>query len=83
LLLMNTDNSGAVRVIEVRAEPIELSKFLKLAGATESGGEAKQIVNDGGVAVNGETETRKGRKLRAGDRVSYGNDTFLVELAHD
>jgi ribosome-associated protein YbcJ (S4-like RNA binding protein) len=37
-------------VIEVRAEPIELSKFLKLAGATESGGEAKQIVNDGGVA---------------------------------
>jgi ribosome-associated protein len=83
LLLMTTDDSGAVRVIHVRAEPIELSKFLKLAGATESGGEAKQIVNDGEVAVNGETETRKGRKLRAGDRVSYGGETFVVELANN
>ena len=78
---MKTDNSGAVRVVQVRAEPIELSKFLKLAGATESGGEAKQIVNEGEVAVNGEIETRKGRKLRAGDTVSYGSETFVVELA--
>lgn len=80
---MKSENPAAVRVIEVRAEPIELSKFLKLAGATESGGEAKQIVNDGGVAVNGEVETRKGRKLRAGDRVSCGDDTFLVAMAND
>lgn len=78
---MTTDNSGAVRVVQVRAEPIELAKFLKLAGSTESGGEAKQIVNDGEVAVNGEIETRKGRKLQAGDRVSYGDETFVVEIA--
>ena len=78
---MKRDNTGAVRVIHVRAEPIELSKFLKLAGATESGGEAKQIVNNGLVSVNGEIETRKGRKLRAGDRVTYGEETFVVEVA--
>ena len=78
---MESDNSNAVRVVQVRAEPIELSRFLKLAGATESGGEAKQIVNDGAVGVNGEIETRKGRKLRAGDRVSYGDETFVVEIA--
>ena len=78
---MESEDSGAARVVRVRAEPIELSRLLKLAGATESGGEAKQIVNDGLVSVNGVIETRKGRKLRVGDRVTYGGETFVVELA--
>ena len=78
---MKSEDSGAVRVVRVDAEPIELSRLLKLAGATESGGEAKQIVNSGLVSVNGEIETRKGRKLRAGDRVTYGEETFVVEVA--
>jgi ribosome-associated protein len=38
-------------------------------------------VNNGLVSVNGEIETRKGRKLRAGDRVTYGEETFVVEVA--
>jgi ribosome-associated protein len=78
---MKRDNSGRTRVVQIRSEPIELSRLLKLAGATESGGEAKQIVNDGLVSVNGAVETRKGRKLRAGDRVTYGEETFVVEIA--
>ena len=69
------------RVVQVRAEPIELSRVLKLAGATESGGEAKQVINGGLVSVNGEVETRKGRKLRAGDRVNFRGETIVVEVA--
>ena len=78
---MESDRSEAVHVVRIHTEPIELSRLLKFAGATESGGEAKQIINDGLVSVNGQIETRKGRKLRAGDRVAYGSETFVVELA--
>ena len=78
---MESESSSSERVVAVREEPIELSRLLKLAGATESGGEAKQIINDGLVRVNGEVEMRKGRKLRARDRVTYGGDTFVVEVA--
>ena len=77
---MTGDHSSPMRVVRIRAEPIELSRLLKLADVTDSGGEAKQIINDGLVAVNGEVETRKGRKLRVGDRVVYGKETFVVEI---
>ena len=78
--LMESEPAGSERAVAVREEPIELSRLLKLAGATESGGEAKQIINDGLVRVNGDVEIRKGRKLRAGDRVTYGGETFVVEV---
>ncbi len=77
---MESDSSGSIRVIAVREEPIGLSRLLKLAGAMESGGEAKQIIVAGLVRVNGEVEMRKGRKLRAGDRVTYGGETLVVEV---
>jgi ribosome-associated protein len=77
---MDHEASGSERAVAVREEPIELSRLLKLAGATESGGEAKQIITDGLVRVNGEVELRKGRKLRAGDRVTFGAETFVVEV---
>ena len=77
---MKSESPSSERVVVVREEPIELSRLLKLAGATESGGEAKQIINDGLVRVNGEVEMRKGRKLRAGDRVTYGGETLVVEI---
>jgi len=50
-------------------EPIRLDQFLKLRGVTQSGGEAKHLIQSGGVTVNGETETRRGRKLQVGDVV--------------
>jgi len=50
-------------------EPIRLDQFLKLHGLAQSGGEAKHLIQDGAVKVNGETETRRGRKLRSGDVV--------------
>ena len=52
-------------------EFIRLGQVLKAAGLVESGAEAKEVIQDGLVTVNGETETRRGRKLHPGDIVSY------------
>lgn len=50
---------------------IRLGQVLKAAGLAESGAEAKEVIQDGQVLVNGETETRRGRKLYKGDIASY------------
>lgn len=52
------------------ADPfIKLDQFLKLAGVVSTGGQAKQLILKGQVQVNGQVETRRGRKLRFGDEV--------------
>ncbi len=53
--------------------PIRLDQFLKLVNIVGSGGEAKNLIVDGMVAVNGDVETRRGRKLQAGDLVQVGD----------
>ncbi|MFW6170206.1 MAG: RNA-binding S4 domain-containing protein [Planctomycetota bacterium] len=58
---------------------IRLDQFLKLQGAVGTGGQAKIIVQLGDVAVNGEIETRRGRKLVPGDVVTVGDMTWVVE----
>ncbi|MCG3734281.1 RNA-binding S4 domain-containing protein [Vibrio cincinnatiensis] len=64
--------------IEVDAQPIELYKVLKLANAVSGGGEAKYAIAEGYVAVNGELETRKRRKLYDGDLVEFNQEYYLV-----
>ena len=59
---------------------IRLDQFLKLKGLVMSGGEAKFLIQDGQVRVNGEVDTRRSRKLRQGDQVSLGDQTLAVEL---
>ena len=59
---------------------IKLDQFLKWVGVAPTGGQAKLTILDGNVLVNGEIETRRGRKLVTGDRVTVGNETFTVEL---
>jgi len=59
---------------------IKLDQFLKLVGVAQSGGEAKHLIQAGEVQVNEATETRRGRKLTVGDRVSTLGKTFKVEL---
>jgi ribosome-associated protein len=58
---------------------IELDKFLKLASIAPTGGEAKLLVKSGLVSVNGQPETRRGRKLRAGDVVEYSGERYEIE----
>ena len=57
---------------------IRLGQFLKLANLVESGGEAKPLVADGAVTVNGEVETRRGRQLAPDDVVSVGGHSARV-----
>ncbi|AHD22211.1 RNA-binding protein S4 [Rhodococcus pyridinivorans SB3094] len=55
--------------VPIRDESIRLGQFLKLASLIESGAEAKEVIADGLVSVNGEVEVRRGRQLKVGDVV--------------
>ena len=59
---------------------IKLDQFLKWQGIAQTGGEAKIIIKQGMVEVNGEEEIRRGRKLITGDRVTVAGTTHRVEL---
>ncbi|MBX3012066.1 MAG: RNA-binding S4 domain-containing protein [Caldilineaceae bacterium] len=67
--------------MEAGEETIKLDQFLKLAQVVESGGQAKQLIQAGLVFVNGAIETRRGRKLRAGDVVVVDGEEFMVDTA--
>jgi ribosome-associated protein len=58
--------------VEIRGDTIRLGQLLKLAGLVESGAEAKAILLEHEVTVNGEQESRRGRQLRSGDVVAVG-----------
>lgn len=58
---------------------IKLDQFLKWKGIVQSGGEAKHVIQSGVVFVNGTVETRRGRKLRAGDTVRLDDIKLTVE----
>jgi ribosome-associated protein len=75
-----TPNAAEPTVVTVRAEPIELCQLLKFAGLTDSGGDAKQVIAEGQVRLNGVVETQKRKQVRAGDRVTYGAETLLVRV---
>jgi ribosome-associated protein len=63
----------------IATDYIKLDSFLKAVNIVGSGGEAKIIISEGHVSVNGETETRRGRKLYPGDRVELDGQKFSVE----
>ena len=66
-------------VIKLRDEFIKLGQALKAAGLVESGVEAKDVIQDGLVTVNGEVDTRRGRKLYDGDIVNFDGDEIKIE----
>ena len=61
--------TGAPEDVPIRDESIRLGQFLKLANLVDSGSDAKPLLMNGAVQVNGEVETRRGRQLRVGDVV--------------
>ncbi len=65
--------------MKIDTDHIKLDSFLKAVGAVMSGGEAKMLIANGMVRVNGEIELRRGRKLRSGDRVELRGEGFPVE----
>ncbi|MCG9580908.1 RNA-binding S4 domain-containing protein [Vibrio tubiashii] len=64
--------------IEVSSQPIELYKVFKIANLVGGGGEAKHLIAEGYVAVNGELETRKRRKLYDGDFFEFNQEYYVV-----
>lgn len=58
---------------------IKLGQLLKAAGLVENGGEAKEVIQEGMVTVNGDVETRRGRKLSSGDEASYNGSTVRID----
>ena len=68
-----------MEIIYLREEFIKLGQALKAAGAVDSGVEAKEVIQDGLVLVNGEVDTRRGRKLYEGDIVSFENQTIEIK----
>ncbi|MGO1321226.1 MAG: RNA-binding S4 domain-containing protein [Galactobacter sp.] len=59
---------------------IRLGQLLKLVNAVEDGQEAKTVISEGRVSVNGEEETRRGRQLHAGDVISLGDAAWRVDV---
>ncbi len=69
-----------MKTIEINREPAELYKLLKFEGLASSGGEAKTVIAEGLVKLNGEVETRKRKKIIAGDIVEFAGEKFHVQL---
>ncbi|MGM9563853.1 MAG: RNA-binding S4 domain-containing protein [Faecousia sp.] len=67
--------------INIVTEFIKLEAFLKLANAVDSGGMAKNVIQDGLVTVNGEPCTMRGKKLYDGDKVGFDGVTYFVRHA--
>ena len=67
-----------MREIAIRDEFIKLRQAMKLAGLVMGGGEAKEVIMEGLVEVNGETEVRRGRKLYKNDVISYQDEKVKI-----
>ena len=70
-----------MRDVEITREPVELYKILKFEGLVSSGGEAKLLIGDGQVTVNGEIETRRSKKMVDGDVIEFRGQKLRLRLA--
>ena len=68
-----------MEIIKIRDEFIKLGQLLKLAGLVENGVDAKFVIQDGLVKVNGEVETQRGKKLYDGDVVLFDGNEIRIE----
>ncbi len=68
-----------MKTITIRDDFIKLGQALKLAGLVDSGVEAKIVIQDGQVLVNGQVECQRGKKLVNGDIVSYNGSEFQIQ----
>jgi ribosome-associated protein len=66
--------------VEITREPVELYKILKFEGLVTTGGEAKLLIGDGQVTVNGDIETRRRKKIVAGDVIEFRGEKLRIRL---
>ena len=70
-----------METITITTEYIKLQDLLKFAAAVQTGGEAKMVIQEGEVTVNGEVCAMRGRKIRPGDDVSFNGQHYTVTYA--
>ena len=70
-----------MRKVEITREPVELYKILKFEGLVTTGGEAKLLIGDGEVTVNGEIETRRRKKIVDRDVIEFRGEILQMQLA--
>jgi ribosome-associated protein len=68
-----------MRIVEITREPVELCKLLKFEGIIATGGEAKLLIGDGQVSVNGVIETRKRKKIVDGDTIEFRGEKMRIQ----
>ena len=68
-----------MEIIKLKDEFIKLGQALKATGLVETGAEAKYVIQDGLVKVNGEVDTRRGKKLYNGDVVEFDGEEIKIE----
>jgi ribosome-associated protein len=68
-----------MKIIKIKTPFIKLDQFLKFAEVVQGGGEAKILIQDGLVEVNGEVCSQRGKKLYSGDRVQFENESYEVQ----
>jgi len=71
------------RIVLLSREPVELYKILKFEGLTGSGGDARKLVADGRVLLNGKVETQKRKKVVSGDVIEFNGETLLMQLENN
>ena len=67
-------------LVEINQEPTELYKILKFENIVSGGGQAKQVISEGYVYLNGEVETRKRKKVYAGDLIYFNEQYFQIAI---
>ena len=80
---INPETRNAVTVMKeicLTKQPVELFKILKFEGMASTGGEAKRLIADGKVMVNGAKEIRKRKQIVADDVIEFGGEKFVVHL---
>lgn len=71
------------KIIALKALPIKLGQFLKICDCVQDGIEAKIRIQGAEVMVNDEIETRRGRQLKEGDKITYAGDHYIVAQDQD
>ncbi|SET09274.1 RNA-binding S4 domain-containing protein [Thalassotalea agarivorans] len=74
--------SGNHYEVQLESEPIELYKLLKIADLVSGGGEAKIVISEGYVYLNGEVETQKRKKIYNGDVIEFNGDVLTLTVAN-
>lgn len=69
-----------MQTIEINRQPVELYKILKFEGLVGTGGEAKIVIDEGLVKVNGQVEFRRRNKIKDGDVIEFNGESFVIRL---